>query len=128
VRGPAFKALHDDWVQPTVQALRDDPAGSTIPFPDRSPEQVAAEAIEHITSDTFRLTKMLKIVRSISVAFGSMHWTLVAFDRRRLVTSDHPVVVWPLSRGRARPRPNVLRNGVTNALEGSFRSIRACCC
>lgn len=78
VRGPAFKAWHDDFHQATIDALLDDPVGSTIAAAGRAPEEVAAQAIEHIRSDSFRLIKMLEIVRSVGTAFGSMHWTLVS--------------------------------------------------
>lgn len=60
---------------------------------------------------------MIKIAPSVAVAFGSMHWSLVTFSKPRLVTSDQPVVVWPLSRGRARPCRNNLNSGVTDTLE-----------
>ena len=117
VRGPAFKAWHEEYVQPTIDALRSDPVGTTTPTPGRSAEEVATDVIEHYASDTLRLVKMIKSARSVAVAFGSMHWTLVSFTKPRLVTSDQPVVVWPQSRGRARPCPNDLNAGVTETLE-----------
>jgi hypothetical protein len=117
VRGAAFKAWHEAYIQPTVHAVRNDPMGTTVPTPGMSPEEVAAKVAEHYSSDTYRLAQMLKNARSVAVAFGSMHWTLVSFAKPRLVTSDQPVVVWPLSRGRARPCPNDLNAGVTDTLD-----------
>jgi hypothetical protein len=117
VRGPAFKAWHEAYVQPTIDALRSDPVGTTIPTPGVSADEVATKVIEHYSSDTFRLVKMIKNARAVAVAFGSMHWTLVSFAKPRLVTSDHPLVVWPLSRGRAKPCPNDLDAGVSDTLE-----------
>jgi hypothetical protein len=117
VRGPAFKAWHEEYNRPKVDALRNDPVGTTVPTPGVSPEEAAAKGAQHYTSDTFRLVQMLKNARSVAVAFGSMHWTLVSFTQPRLVTSDQPVVVWPLSRGRAKPCPNELNTGVTDTLE-----------
>jgi hypothetical protein len=117
VRGPAFKAWHEQYVQPTIDAVRSDPVATTVPGPDESPEEVAHKLIGHVSSDTYRLVEMVKTARAVAVALGSMHWTLVRFARPRLVTSDQPVVVWPLSRGRARPCPNNLDAGVTDTLE-----------
>jgi hypothetical protein len=117
VRGPAFKAWHEGRIQPTIDALRSDPVGTTIPRPDLTPEEVATKVIENYSSDTRRLLRMIQTARAVGVAFGSMHWTLVGFTKPRLVTSDHPVVVWPLSRVRARPCPNDLNAGVTDTLE-----------
>jgi Protein of unknown function (DUF4238) len=117
VRGPAFKAWHEQYVQPTIDAVRSDPVATTVPAPDESPEEVAHKLIGHVSSDTYRLVEMIKTAQAVAVALGSMHWTLVRFARPRLVTSDQPVVVWPLSRGRARPCPNNLDAGVTDTLE-----------
>jgi hypothetical protein len=117
VRGPAFKAWHEQYVQPTIDAVPSDPVATTVPAPDESLEEVAHKLIGHVSSDTYRLVEMIKTARAVAVAVGSMHWTLVRFARPRLVTSDQPVVVWPLSRGRARPCPNNLDAGVTDILE-----------
>ena len=117
VRGPGFRAWHEQYIQPTIDAVRNDPVGKTITPPGESPEEVASKFIEHISSDTFRLVKMIGAARTVAVAFGSMHWTLVTFAKPRLVTSDQPVVVWPLSRGRARPCPNDLNARVTDTLD-----------
>jgi hypothetical protein len=117
VRGPAFKAWHEASIQATLDAVRSDPDGTTTPAPGMSAEEAATKVIEHYSSDTFRLVKMIKTARAVAVAFGSMHWTLVSFAKPRLVTSDDPIVVWPLSRGRARPCPNDLNAGVTESLE-----------
>jgi hypothetical protein len=117
VRGPAFKAWHEEYNQPKVDALRNDPVRTTVPTPGVSPEEAAAKGVQQYSSDTFRLAQMLKNARSVAVAFGSMHWTLVSFGKARLVTSDQPVVVWSLSRGGARPCPNDLNAGVTDTLE-----------
>jgi hypothetical protein len=40
VRGPAFKAWHEADIQPTIDALRSDPVGTTIPRPDLTPAGV----------------------------------------------------------------------------------------
>jgi Protein of unknown function (DUF4238) len=61
--------------------------------------------------------RMLSITRLLTTAFMAMHWTLVAFDRPRLVTSDHPLVVWPLRRARSQPVPNDLDAGIVHTLE-----------
>jgi hypothetical protein len=117
LRGPAFRAWHETRVQHEVARLRDDPARHTTPPPGMTPHDAVEHVAEAATSATFRLTRMLSLVRSVGILFSSMHWTLVRFPRGRLVTSDHPVVVWPASRGRARPQPNDLNAGLANTLE-----------
>jgi hypothetical protein len=117
VRGPAFKAWHERYVKPRINAVRSDPVAATVPTPNATADEVAHQLIEDISSDTYRLVKMIKIARAVAVALGSMHWTLVRFARPRLVASDQPVVVWPLLRGRVRPCPNDLAVGVTDTLE-----------
>jgi hypothetical protein len=82
-----------------------------------SAEEAIDRYVQHLTGDTYRATRMLSLVRSVSTVFSSMHWTLVNFRKPRLATSDHPVVVWPLDRGHERPRPNDLNAGVIDTLE-----------
>lgn len=117
LRGPAFKAWHEADLSPRIEALRADPAKYTTPSLEMTPEEAIERYAAHLTSDTYRNTRMLSIVRSVGIIMSSMHWTLVEFAKPRLVTSDHPVVVWPVDRGGSRPRPNDLSTGVIDTLE-----------
>ncbi len=117
LRGPAFKFWHQAQIEAQVAELRADPARYARPDIELSPTEAVEQVAAHLTSDTYRLTQMLKSTRSLGIAFASMHWTLVRFDAERLATSDHPVVVWPLARGRCVPRANDMGAGVTATLE-----------
>jgi hypothetical protein len=117
VRGPAFKAWHERGLQPFVDALRADPARYATPPPGMTAEEAIERAIDDLSGDTWRTLRMLRSVRLLTIVFPSMHWTLVELARPRLVTSDHPVVVWPLDRSRSRPQPNDLDAGVIDTLE-----------
>lgn len=103
LRGVAFRQWHEDQVASVL---------------DEAGREEAEELRTMMTSDTYRLTNMLKFVRSVGIVLTSMHWSLVEFDRGSLATSDHPVVVWPLRRGAGRrPCANDLEAGVIETLE-----------
>lgn len=105
LRGMAFRRLFEDHIASVLDLVRADPEGTLEPHPGRTTTEVIEELETGITSDTYRLMRMLKIVRSVGVVFTSMHWSLVEFDKGGLVTSDHPVVVWPIG-GAAGRRPS----------------------
>jgi uncharacterized protein DUF4238 len=103
VRGPRWADWHNRFVGRLLQEL----------FPDGGDSLHQAE--RHLLSDTYRMTKMLDLGLRLTSLFGSMHWFLLQFATPLVVTSDHPVVVWPLDvRGRP-PRPT--NDGPLNALE-----------
>jgi hypothetical protein len=105
LRGMAFRQWHENHIASVLDEVRANPGESLNPHPGRTHSDVIAELETAVTSDTYRLTKMLKNVRSVGIVFASMHWSLVKMDRGRLVTSDHPVVVWPAGRAAgSRPR------------------------
>jgi len=118
LRGAAFRQWHEDHVVSVLDDVRANPGASLKPHPGRTATEVIEELEATLNSDTYRLTKMLKFVRSVGIVFASMHWSLVEFDRGRLVTSDHPVNVWPISGGTSRkPTANDLHAGVIETLE-----------
>lgn len=118
LRGPAFKRWHERYVAQLAAELRADPKKWGKPPEGMTHEEAVERYIEQtLMSDTERLTQMQKSLRSVGTVMQSMHWTLVTFSKGRLATSDHPVVVWPLSRGRSTPVPNDLDAGVTDTLE-----------
>lgn len=118
LRGAAFRQWHEGQIAGLLNEVRADPAGILKPHPGRTHADVVDELETQLTSDTYRLTKMLMLVRSVGIVFASMHWSLVEFDRARLVTSDHPVVVWPLREPTTRrPTGNDLDAGVIDTRE-----------
>jgi hypothetical protein len=118
LRGPAFRTWFDDKNAEQVAELRAAPDRYASPPPGMSNAEAIETVARHLLSDTYRVTKMLKYTRSVGIVFTSMNWTLIEFPASgHLATSDHPVVVWPLSRGQARPQPNEPNNGVIDTLE-----------
>lgn len=118
VRGPAFRTWHEGQIARIAAELRADPKTWGTPPQGMTHEKAVERYItQKLMSDTYRLTQMLKMVRSVGTVLHSMHWTLIMFKKGRLATSDHPVVVWPLARGRSRPVANDLDAGVTDTLE-----------
>jgi hypothetical protein len=91
------------------------PEGMTI-------EEALAETERQLSSDTVALTKMLDLSRKGAQIIGSMHWTLLQFERPWLATSDHPVVLWPLDAVSRQPKKseNLFRGGLLNTLEARF--------
>jgi hypothetical protein len=118
LRGAAFRQWHEAHVASVLDDVRANPEASLKPHPGRTATEVVDALEATVSSDTYRLTKMLKFVRSVGIVFASMHWSLVEFERGRLVTSDHPVIVWPIREGTSRkPTANDLHAGVIDTLE-----------
>ncbi len=117
VRGPVYRSWHEGHVGQIAAQLRIEPSRFINPQSSLSPEEGIEKYIAGLQSNTYRVTRMLSLVRSVSSLFGSMHWALVAFEKGHLVTSDHPVIVWPASRVSSRPRPNELQLGIADSLE-----------
>lgn len=115
LRVPAFREWHAEFVSKQAAKIRgseDDPAPGGL-----TAAEAAAAFEEHYKSDTQRTIRMLELSQTVAEILGSMHWTLVAFSKPVLGTSDQPVVVWPLGRSSARPGPNDLNIGMTETLE-----------
>jgi hypothetical protein len=104
VRGPRFMAWRADATTKYLNEQR--AAGTEVEGFD-----------EYILGDTQRLVQMLEIGRKLMSAFGSMHWTLLEFPTRVIVTSDHPVVQWPAASGARLPAPTPVGVGVMENLE-----------
>jgi hypothetical protein len=95
VRGPRWREWHEAFTKGYFEDVR-----ATGEFEGREPEGMTVEeALEEterlLSSDTERLLKMLEMSRKVTQIVGSMHWSLVEFERPWLVTSDHPVILWP---------------------------------
>jgi hypothetical protein len=117
LRGPAFKAWHERHVAEQVATLRADPKRYARQDIEMSAEEAVERVAARLMSDTYRVTRMLKLARSVGIVFSSMHWTLVHFDASRLATSDHPMIVWPTRREPSVPRANDSQAGVLETLE-----------
>jgi len=61
------------------------------------------EAAGPLRGSTPRLTLMLQSMNAASAIFFAMHWTLLVFRKPVLATSDHPIVLWPMSEGALDP-------------------------
>jgi hypothetical protein len=84
-------------------------------------QRAAGEEVDdfatHIHDDTQRLVQMLEMGRKMASVFGSMHWNLIEFPSPWIVTSDHPVVLWPGGVGARPPAPTPPDVGVMETLE-----------
>jgi hypothetical protein len=118
VRGEAFRRWHERRVESVLDRARANPNEALIADPTRTSEQTLGQLTSALTSDTYRLIKMLKDARSVATVFCSMQWALLEVTPGSLVTSDHPVIIWPLTRAKRRvPAGNDLDIGVLNTLE-----------
>jgi hypothetical protein len=118
VRGPAEferqnelgRVLIDEFV-----ARTDHERGLGVADGRLTEESVAAHSafVENRTRQLLRMHRHQKIG---AVMIGSMQWTLVEFDGPELLTSDHPVHLWPLGRRTLRPSVGEVA-GVRETLE-----------
>lgn len=85
-------------------------------------EEGLADAQRQLSSDTATMIKMIELSRKVAQIIGSMHWTLVEFERPWLATSDHPVVTWRLGVPSRQPTKseNFVEGGLVNTLEARF--------
>jgi hypothetical protein len=121
LRGPRWREWHETFTRNYFADVRasgefegKQPEGMTL-------EEAIAEAERELSSRTATLVKMIELSRKATQILGSMHWTLVEFGRPLLVTSDHPVVLWPLGvRSRQPAKNHNVVEGVVNSLEVRF--------
>lgn len=118
VRGPAeFERLNklgreliDEFV-----ARTDHETGPGV-IDGRLTEESVAAHYALVEDKTRQLLRMHRYQKVGAVMIGSMHWTLIEFDEPELVTSDHPVHLWPLWRRTLRPSAGEIA-GVREMLE-----------
>lgn len=67
-------------------------------------------------TDTALLATMQRWIYVTKTVFYAMHWTLVRFARPVLITSDHPIVLWPATEEPRRPTAGT-GVGLLNTLE-----------
>ena len=122
LRSPRFRTWHEEFIDQTVDEMRTEDGLRAL-----SEEVASLVAVHHVDrvgahlkQDTQRHIRMLSLLSKVGSIFGSMHWTLVKFDRPVVATSDHPVHVWPMERSTSRPLPGRMGAGVLQALEVRF--------
>ena len=103
VRGPRWTAWYEAWTHGYIGELRANPSRVELPA-GREAQEVIDELEELLLSDTHRLRQMLEFTRKLPSAVASMHWTLVEFASPVIITSDHPLVLWPLDAGARAPQ------------------------
>ena len=117
VRAPAWMKWHEQFLQKQLDELGEGVPEYDTVLADVMTERTVARMGENLGSDTQRMIRMLSLISKVSAIFGSMHWALVRFHRPLLATSDHPVVVWPLTDGAREPAEPRLSDGVLPTLE-----------
>jgi Protein of unknown function (DUF4238) len=118
VRGQGWRDFHHDHVPKWVSDVIEE-QNPEVP-PGMTQDEFAAKVKEHFRSDTSRFQRMLALVNKLASVLGSMHWSIIRFDEPLLLTSDHPVVVWPLKRIRASPHASSYGQGLLPTLEARF--------
>lgn len=96
-------------------ARTDHPPGPGVVEGRLTEESIAAH-YKFVRNKTRQMKRMLRHERIGAAMLGSMQWTLVEFDEPLLVTSDHPVHLWPLGKSVLRPRASETP-GVRDTLE-----------
>jgi hypothetical protein len=85
--------------------------------PSRLPPEKVEEQNQTLISDSYRLVSMFSTALTTASVLGSMHWTLVEFERPLVATSDHPVVLWPGVDSSAPRAVEVAEIGIMECLE-----------
>jgi hypothetical protein len=119
VRGPRWFDWHDEFTMENISRYRAN--GAFEPEPHQrgiSEEQIFQANLDFFRGSTQKLVTMARLGAKIGCAVGSMCWTLIEFDRSVLATSDHPIVVWPMTdRSRSVQSATPGDVGVRNFLE-----------
>lgn len=122
VRGQRFRDWHTSFVNNYIDDLRasgelegKQPPGMTV-------DEALEEARTGLATDTAVHVKMIEVSRKVAQVLGSMHWTLVEFERPWLATSDHPVFIWKLDAPSRQPRKSedFVEGGLVRTLEARF--------
>ncbi len=115
IRTPAYGAfVRRAGVRARESAIRDVAAKHGLP------EDDVAAAAEMLRGQRSHVRTLLGQIGRIGSMFGNMQWTLVQFDQDRLITSDQPVVMLPLSPAPVSPASSVPVSGLSNMIEAHF--------
>lgn len=119
LRGPRFRHWGEQQLEQAIEDMGADEGLKSLsseyglPVRSHDVERVANQ----LRSATHRHVRMLALISKIASILGSMHWTLLRFDRPLLATSDHPVHVWPMERRSSRPLPGRIGSGILKTVE-----------
>lgn len=107
LRVPAWMDWHDAQTDKnlTERTEQDFFSQGGVLLPQTLVRRMAKDVHRNVTSDRFRLQRMLALMPKVASMFASMHWVLLEFDEPVLATSDQPVVVWPLDDPLRTPGP-----------------------
>lgn len=99
LRVPAWMDWHDAQTEKNFaeRAEQDFFSKGGVLLPPATVRRQAEAAYRDVTSDRFRLQRMLALTPKVASLFACMHWVLLEFDEPVLATSDQPVIVWPLN-------------------------------
>jgi hypothetical protein len=115
LRTPAWRAFHDPLRDAVLEDQEADFSGI--------PPDLWEEHVDSIRSDKHRLEVMGRQFSIAASLIASMQWTLLEFGKRRLLTSDHPVVAIGPEPGAAEAVP---RWGLANVVEYRFPVTPTC--
>jgi hypothetical protein len=121
VRGPHWRNFYrdhaNDWVETVVA---EEPERLGISSRENLKPDFKVAAKNWLNSDQQRLKQMLSVINKAGSVIGSMHWTLLWSPGKGFITSDHPLVKWPLRRRSAVPCVNREADGLLPTLEIRF--------
>lgn len=107
VRGPRWLDWHEEFTQDYLRELREKGEDA---------EEVSLLG-DALLTKTETFIKMIGISRKVTSIMASMQWTLVEFPQPWLVTSDHPVALWPGGARARGPEPAPRATGLFETLE-----------
>jgi len=117
LRGPRWKAEHAAFVSDVLAGWRREGKVKARGEQQEVTDAEIDEAVSVFGTDTSRYISMLRLAPTLATVLGSMHWTLVDLRTPLIATSDHPVVLWPLSERSRRPQPTPVGIGVLACFE-----------
>lgn len=117
VRGPRWKEWHEEETRKFFEEQRLSGQVQVDEDGEATAEEVLNEAELHLLGSTPRTTRMLGLAPKLASILSSMHWALVEFRSPVLATSDHPVVVWPITEWARRPEATPMNTGLLRTLE-----------
>jgi hypothetical protein len=119
VRGPRWKAWHEEQARERIAELRRNPkpmlhpTGIWLAVTQKEINQTE----DRLLSETEWLTRMMSIANLLIDVFGSMRWHLIEFREPLIAISDHPVTACGIDGESRRPEPTPAGIGALNFLE-----------
>ena len=120
VRVPGWKEyidkVHTDTFAQHRSEKLGEASGADLDVLNRAIDAAEAET----ATDSYRLHRMLSQIYKAASVLGTMQWTLIEFASPSLITSDQPMVLWPLDRAGSIPCGTPYEAGLMNGLEIRF--------